>query len=54
MMAVQKNNRCAIEIYLTTVLSDIFGFIMDHGISLPSHRSNIVDGIHATDTLYLK
>ena len=48
--------RCALSIYLMTVLSSSYGIIiiMDHAITAPGHGKNVDDGIHATDKNYLK
>ena len=42
------------EIYLMTVLSDIFGMIIDSEINVPSHANNVVDDINDTGKSYLK
>ena len=49
-----KQYRCALSIYLMNVLSSLYGIIMYHAIKEPGHGKNVVDGINATDKLYLK
>ena len=49
-----KKYRCELDIYLMTVLSYSYGIIMDRAINAPVHGNNVVDGINATDKLYLK
>ena len=49
-----KQYRCALDIYLTTVLSNSYGIIMDRAINAPVHGNNVVDGINAREKLYLK
>ena len=52
--ACAKKYRCALEIYLMTVLSSLFGIIIDCVINVLGCGKNIVDGIDATDKQYLK
>ena len=49
-----KKYRCALTIYLMTVLSSSYGIIMDHAMNPPGHGKNVVDGLNATDKHYLK
>ena len=49
-----KKFRCALAIYLMTVLSYSYGIITDHVINSPGHGNNFVDGINATEKCYLK
>ena len=44
-----KKYRCALDIYLMTVLSSSYGIIMARAINAPGHRNNVVDGINATE-----
>ena len=37
-----------------TVLSSLYGIIMDHEINAPGHRKNVVDITNATYKRYLK
>ena len=46
--------RCALTIYLMTVLSSSYGIIMYHAMNPPGHGKNVVDGLNATDKHYLK
>ena len=49
-----KQYMCALAIYLMTVLSSSYGIIMDREINAPGHGKNVVNGLNATDKLYLK
>ena len=49
-----KQYKCALSTYLMTVLSSSYCIIMDWAVNAPGHGNNIVDGINATDKLYLK
>ena len=49
-----KQYKYALGIYLMTVLSSIFGIIIDFVINVPGCENNIVDGIDATDKQYFK
>ena len=49
-----KQYICALAIYLMTVLSYLYGITMYRTINAPGHGKNIVDGLNATDKLYLK
>ena len=44
----------AMAIYVITVLSSLYGIIMDREIKVPGNGKNVVDGINATDKHYLK
>ena len=46
--------RCALTIYLMTVLSSSYGIIMDRAMNAPGHGKNVVDGLNATEKHYLK
>ena len=46
--------RCALAIYLMTILSYSYGIILDRAINAPVHEKNVVDGINATYKHYLK
>ena len=46
--------RCALDIYLMTVLSSSYGIIMDSAINSPVHENNIIDEINAMYKHYLK
>ena len=48
-----KQDMCALDIYLMTVLSSSYGIIMDRAINTPVHVKYVVDGINATDKCYL-
>ena len=37
-----------------TVLSSLYGIIMDRTINASGHGKNVVDGLNTTDKLYLK
>ena len=49
-----KQYRCALDMYLMTMLSSSYGIIMDCSIHAPGHGNNVVDGLNATEKLYLK
>ena len=49
-----KKYKCALAIYLMTVLSSSYGITMDRTINAPVHGKNVVYGLNATDTNYLK
>ena len=49
-----KQYRCALTIYLMTVLSSSYDIIIHHAINAPVHENNLVYGINATDKYYLK
>ena len=49
-----KHYRCALDIYLITVLSYLYDIIMDSEINSPVHRNIVVDGINATTFFYSK
>ena len=49
-----KQYRCALDIYLITVLSSSYGIITDLTINAPGHGNNVVDGLNATEKRYLK
>ena len=49
-----KQYRCALDIYLITVLSSSYGIIMDRKINSPGHMKYVVDGINAMDKCYLE
>ena len=46
--------RCALGVYLMTVLSSSYGIIMDCTINAPGHGNNVVYGISSTGKRYLK
>ena len=49
-----KQYKCALGIYLFTVLSYLYGVIMDHAINAPGHRNNVVDGLNDTKKYILR
>ena len=49
-----KQYRCALAIYLITLLSYSYSITMDRVINAPVHGNNVVDGINTTDKFYLK
>ena len=50
----ENQYRCALGFYLMTVLSSLYGIIMDSSINAPGNKNNVVDGINATEKCYLK
>ena len=49
-----KQYRCALAIYLMTLLSSSYRIIMDHVINAPGNGNNVVDVLNATNKRYLK
>ena len=49
-----KKYRCDLAIILMTVLSYLYGIIMNHVNNAPGHGKNVVDVINATEKYYLK
>ena len=48
-----KQYRYDLDMYLMAVLSSSYVIIMDREINATNHRNNFVDGLNATDKLYL-
>ena len=48
-----KQYMCSLDIYLMTVISYLYGIIMDIAINAPVHGNNVVDALNATDKRYL-
>ena len=46
-----KQYRCAMDIYLMTVLQSLYDIIMDRSINAPSNGNNVVDGIDYTENV---
>ena len=51
---VAKQYICALDTYLMTALSSLYGIIIDRSINAPCHVNNVVDGLNATYKGYLK
>ena len=49
-----KQYRCDLDIYLISVLSYLYGIIMERARNAPGHGNNAVNRINATEKLYLK
>ena len=49
-----KQYRCALTIYLTTVVLSSYGIIMNHEINEPVHGKNVDGGLNATDRVQPK
>ena len=49
-----KQYMCALDIYLTTMLSYSYGIIMYCSINPPCYGNNFVEGLNETDKHYLK
>ena len=45
--------RCASALYLMSVMSQTYSIIIDHGISAPRHRKEVVDGLNDVDKSYV-
>ena len=43
-----ENYRCSTALYLLSILSQSFNIIIDHGISVPGHKREVVDNLNAT------
>ena len=46
--------RCVLAVYLMTVLSSLYGIIMDCAINAQGHGNNVVGGLNETEKTYLK
>ena len=53
-MVVPEKYRCALDMYLITVISSSYGIIMDCAINVPGHGNNVVGGLNTTNKCYLK
>ena len=49
-----KQYRCALAIYVMTLLSSPYGIIMDRAINETGHGNNLVDELNATERRYLE
>jgi hypothetical protein len=49
-----KQYRCGTAIYLLSILASTYGVIIDRAIGAPGHGKDIVDGLNATDKIYLR
>ena len=49
-----KQYRCALSVYLITLLSSPYDIIFYSALNAPVHGNNFVDGINATNRNYLK
>ena len=49
-----KKCRCDLAISLMSVISSLYGIIIDLAINTPGHGKNVVYGINAMDKRYLK
>ena len=49
-----KQYRCGTALYLLSVLACTFGIVIDRAIGAPGHGKDIVDGLNATDKVYLR
>ena len=45
--------RCASELYLVSVLSQLHSIIFNRGISAPGHGKEVVDGLNATGKRFI-
>ena len=45
--------RCASALYLMSVMSQCYSFIIDREISEPRHDKEVVDGLNAVDKRYI-
>lgn len=49
-----KQYRCGTAIYLLSVLACTYGITIDRAIGAPGHGKDFVDGLNATDKVYLR
>jgi len=49
-----KQYRCGTAMYLVSVLAAHFGIVIDRAIGAPEHGKDLVDGLNATDKVYLR
>ena len=49
-----KQYRCGTAIYLLSVLASTFDIVIDRAIGAPGHGKDLVDGLNATDKVYLR
>ena len=49
-----KQYRCGTALYLLSVLAGLFGIVIDRAIGAPGHGKDIVDGLNATDKVFLR
>jgi len=49
-----KQYRCGTAMYLLSILASKYGIIIDRAIGAPGHGKDIVDGLNATDKVYLR
>ena len=45
--------RCVLALYFTSVMSQCYSVIINHGISEPGNGKEVVDGINSIDMLYI-
>ena len=41
--------RCATALYLLSILAHRYNIIIDHGVGVPGHVREVVDGLNATE-----
>eukprot|EP00966_Prymnesium_polylepis_P105434 2441600-Prymnesium_polylepis.1 len=49
-----KQYRCGTALYLLSILASAFGITIDRAIGAPGHGKDIVDGLNATDKVFLR
>eukprot|EP00957_Ditylum_brightwellii_P148177 11282311-Ditylum_brightwellii.AAC.1 len=49
-----KQYKCATAMYLLLLTSVRFNIVIDRAVGAPGHGQDIVDGLNATDKLFLK
>jgi hypothetical protein len=49
-----KQYRCGTAMYLLSILASTYGIVIDRAIGAPGHGKDIVDGLNATDKVYLR
>eukprot|EP00966_Prymnesium_polylepis_P017924 413578-Prymnesium_polylepis.1 len=49
-----KQYRCGTAMYLLSILASKYGIVIDRAIGAPGHGKDIVDGLNATDKVFLR
>eukprot|EP00957_Ditylum_brightwellii_P048693 3694718-Ditylum_brightwellii.AAC.1 len=47
-----KQYRCAIDMYLLSLISVRFNIVIDRAVGAPGHGKDMVDGLNATDKAF--
>mmetsp|Transcript_48111 Transcript_48111/g.102792 ORF Transcript_48111/g.102792 Transcript_48111/m.102792 type:complete len:335 (-) Transcript_48111:136-1140(-) len=49
-----KQYRCGTAMYLLSILASTYGIVIDRAVGAPGHGKDIVDGLNATDKIFLR